>query len=62
MKVNHFQGPRGPPGKRGEPGPPGPVGLPGEVGQPVGHCASSCGIQEIIAPSVLELDINAWND
>ncbi|OZC05476.1 hypothetical protein X798_07550 [Onchocerca flexuosa] len=51
-------GPRGPPGKRGEPGPPGPSGLPGEVGLSAGHCESSCGIQEIIAPSLLELDVD----
>ncbi|CAD5235733.1 unnamed protein product [Bursaphelenchus xylophilus] len=49
-------GPPGPPGKRGEPGPPGPVGLPGEAGEQGGHCPSSCGIQEIVAPSVVELD------
>uniref|UniRef100_A0A183BUZ5 Col_cuticle_N domain-containing protein n=1 Tax=Globodera pallida TaxID=36090 RepID=A0A183BUZ5_GLOPA len=49
-------GPPGPPGKRGEPGPPGPVGVPGDSGEPGGHCPSSCGIQNIIAPPITELD------
>ncbi|KAF7634814.1 Col_cuticle_N domain-containing protein [Meloidogyne graminicola] len=49
-------GPPGPPGKRGEPGPPGPIGVPGDVGESGGHCPSSCGIQNIIAPSIAELD------
>ncbi|CAG9539795.1 unnamed protein product [Cercopithifilaria johnstoni] len=49
-------GPTGPPGKRGEPGPNGPLGSPGERGQPGGHCKSSCGIQEVVAPSIVELD------
>ncbi|VDM96699.1 unnamed protein product [Onchocerca ochengi] len=51
-------GPTGPPGKRGEPGPSGPIGAPGERGEPGGHCKSSCGIQEIVAPSIVELDIH----
>uniref|UniRef100_A0A915P1Q4 Nematode cuticle collagen N-terminal domain-containing protein n=1 Tax=Meloidogyne floridensis TaxID=298350 RepID=A0A915P1Q4_9BILA len=49
-------GPPGPPGKRGEPGPPGPIGAPGDSGESGGHCPSSCGIQNIIAPSIAELD------
>ncbi|KAK0399094.1 hypothetical protein QR680_002896 [Steinernema hermaphroditum] len=55
-------GPPGPPGKRGEPGPPGPVGSPGEAGELGGHCPSSCGVQEIVGPSVVELDTNGWQD
>ncbi|CAD6189353.1 unnamed protein product [Caenorhabditis auriculariae] len=51
-------GPPGPPGPRGEPGPPGPFGPPGDAGEPGGHCPSSCGVQEIVAPSVTELDTN----
>ncbi|PIC19173.1 hypothetical protein B9Z55_024809 [Caenorhabditis nigoni] len=51
-------GPPGPPGPRGEPGPPGPFGPPGDSGEPGGHCPSSCGVQEIVAPSVSELDTN----
>lgn len=47
----------GPPGKRGEPGPPGLNGLPGEMGLPGGHCQSSCGVQDVMAPSIVELDV-----
>lgn len=51
-----IQGPMGPPGRRGDPGPPGPAGPSGEPGNQGGHCPSSCGIQEVVAPSVIELD------
>lgn len=57
IPILTFQGPTGPPGKRGEPGPHGPIGVPGERGDPGGHCKSSCGIQEIVAPSIIELDV-----
>lgn len=54
--MHYFQGPPGPPGKRGEPGPPGPPGAPGETGEPGGHCPSSCGVQEVVGPSIVDLD------
>ena len=54
------QGPPGPPGKRGEPGPAGPNGPPGAAGEPGGYCPSSCGIQELVGPSIVDINAAGW--
>lgn len=35
-------------------------GLPGDQGEAGGHCPSSCGVQEMVGPSVAELDTSHY--